>query len=177
MEDLRRENAHLKKKVKIFRAEMQRKKEVETESALSRMTFASPLGGTTLEGQTSATIAAKENMHLRRLLSERDELCAALKSSLQRAALAQEASAAETKRLRHRVSELIASRAQMIDVSQAGYSDGTDPDDLPMPTGDEEFMERERREWGSGPGGENVEASDEEPASFLSVWSQVLFGE
>ena len=58
---------------------------------------------------------------------------------------------------------------------QAGYSDGTDPDDLPMPTGDEEFME-EGVEWGSGPGGENVEASDEEPF-LLSVWSQVLFGD
>ena len=139
------------------------------------MSFASPLEGITPGPHRSSDAAVappdaaiKENKHLRRLLAERDVLCATLKVSLERAARAQEASIADTKRLRQRIAELVAGRARHV----IGVSDvDVDPDELPMPTREEEIEER-RRAWED----EEAGAAAGGPASILSVWSQVLFG-
>jgi hypothetical protein len=167
-------------------------------SALSHMSFASPLKGIALPSASSspstsslssasnpahasahAAAALKENRHLRRLLAERDVLCSTLKTSLEQAARAQVESNAETQRLRQRIATLVAGRARhIIDAApeeSRELASGADPDELPMPTREEEMAERRRLRWEDEErSGDHSNADD---SSILSVWSQVLFGE
>ena len=248
MEDLQRENEHLKKKVKIFRSEMQRQKMVVTQrtsysvgpSTTMRSTEldspssrTKPLGTAVQQGLSAAvgqtpaaasegiSLAAakaaasasdvlsrisnasmgalddtrrgssvqsksssntspfsahqRENAHLRRLLAERDILCAGLKSSLENAAQEQEQADAEIQQLRKKVAFMTSELAKRVLVTE---TDPTlnDPDELPMPSRAEALAQRQE-EWEEEEKRYSGEATaSEESLSMLSVWSQVLFG-
>ena len=168
IQELETKNKHLEAKLQLFRIELQRKDTIKNGTTINNSTSSTTPVSSTLSKQ--AELNQTENVRLRRLLAERNELTIHLKNDLERVAKERLVMRRTIKNLKSQIYIRVDGRiSNEGGVRQGGVVDGMYGEDLPKESSQPVDYEDENET-------NNNTNREEGSMSFTEIWSEVLWG-